>query len=187
MGQAPVASRVIERAAHPAPAFVQHMGIDHRRFHILVSQQLLDRPNVIAIFQQVGSETMAQRMARDAVGEGQALGRASHCSLKTTFIQVMATESPAAGIGGRLLGGEDIRPAPFPFGIGELACQGIGQVNRAIALPQVFLVYSLHLLEVVLQRGDQDGGQHRAAVFLAFAVAHGDLAIGDVQVFDPQA
>ena len=39
------------------------MGVDHRRAHVLVAQQLLDRPNIIPILQQVGRKGVAKRMA----------------------------------------------------------------------------------------------------------------------------
>jgi len=32
------------------------MGIDHRRFHIFVTEKLLDRPDVIPIFEQMGGK-----------------------------------------------------------------------------------------------------------------------------------
>ncbi len=34
------------------------MSIDHYRFDILVAEQLLDRPNIVTIFQEVSSKTM---------------------------------------------------------------------------------------------------------------------------------
>ena len=35
------------------------MGIDHRRFHIFVTEKLLDRSDVIPIFEQMGGKRMA--------------------------------------------------------------------------------------------------------------------------------
>src|SRR5574341_1333864 len=39
----------IERAAHPAPAALQHMRVDHSRTDVLMPQEFLHRPNVVAI------------------------------------------------------------------------------------------------------------------------------------------
>jgi hypothetical protein len=36
------------------------MGIDHRRFHIFVTEKLLDRPDIVTAFQQVCCEGMAK-------------------------------------------------------------------------------------------------------------------------------
>jgi hypothetical protein len=38
----------VQRAAHSAPAAVQDMGVDHRGRHVLVAQELLHRPDVVA-------------------------------------------------------------------------------------------------------------------------------------------
>ncbi len=46
----------IDRTADgPAPV-VQDVGLTHRRTYILVPERLLDRPNVVAVFEQVGRE-----------------------------------------------------------------------------------------------------------------------------------
>src|SRR5215510_3673158 len=39
----------IERAAHPAPAALQHVRVDHGRFDVLVPQEFLHRPNVVTV------------------------------------------------------------------------------------------------------------------------------------------
>jgi len=41
-------------------AFRYDMRVDHLGPHILVTQQLLDSPDVISIFQQVGGERMTE-------------------------------------------------------------------------------------------------------------------------------
>jgi hypothetical protein len=42
-------------------ASVQDMGVNHRRADVSVAQQLLDRPNIIPILQQVGGKGVAKR------------------------------------------------------------------------------------------------------------------------------
>src|SRR6266496_6567860 len=42
----------------PASGPVQNVGIDHRRFQILVPEQLLDRPDIISLVQQVGGKAV---------------------------------------------------------------------------------------------------------------------------------
>jgi len=46
----------MERASHSPSAAIEHMGVDHRRANVAVSKQLLDRPNVVAAFEKMGSE-----------------------------------------------------------------------------------------------------------------------------------
>jgi hypothetical protein len=45
----------------PTSSTLQHMGIDHGGTHVLVSQEFLHRPDIIAVLQQMRSETMAER------------------------------------------------------------------------------------------------------------------------------
>ena len=52
----------VERAAYSPPAALQHMRVEHSRADILVSQEFLDRTNVIPIFQKVRRKGVPQRM-----------------------------------------------------------------------------------------------------------------------------
>ena len=54
----------IQRADDAASAFVEHVGVNHRRGDILVPQPLLNRPDIVARLQQVCRKGMAQHMGR---------------------------------------------------------------------------------------------------------------------------
>jgi hypothetical protein len=45
---------LVERTADTVPP-IQHVRVDHRRAHIAMAEQLLNRPNVIARFEKVGA------------------------------------------------------------------------------------------------------------------------------------
>jgi hypothetical protein len=47
---------MIERTAHALTTLIQHMGVDHRRAHIPMTEELLNRANVVAGFQQMRGE-----------------------------------------------------------------------------------------------------------------------------------
>jgi hypothetical protein len=53
----------IERTADAASTPLQHMGIAHRCTDIFVSEQFLDRADVIPIFQEMGRKTMSERIS----------------------------------------------------------------------------------------------------------------------------
>ena len=55
---------MIEGTPHSAPTLVEHVRVDHRRADIAVAQQFLDRPDVMARFEQVRRERVAQGVAR---------------------------------------------------------------------------------------------------------------------------
>lgn len=43
-------------ALYALAALIQDVGVDHLRVHVLVAEQLLNRPDVIAVFQQMSGE-----------------------------------------------------------------------------------------------------------------------------------
>ena len=56
----------VRRAADAAAAPVQHVGVDHRCFHIAVAKQFLDCANIVAIGQQVRRKGMPERVAGES-------------------------------------------------------------------------------------------------------------------------
>jgi hypothetical protein len=51
--------RVHWTANAPASGLLENMGVNHRRFHVGVAQQLLDRADVVAVLEKVRGEGMA--------------------------------------------------------------------------------------------------------------------------------
>jgi len=58
----------VERAGHAAASLVQHVRVDHRGFDARMAQEFLDRPDIIPVFQQMGSETVPERVAGGSPG-----------------------------------------------------------------------------------------------------------------------
>jgi hypothetical protein len=50
--------QTIQRALHPAASLPQHVRIKHRRGHIVMPQQLLNRPNVRPALEGVGGKAV---------------------------------------------------------------------------------------------------------------------------------
>jgi len=48
----------IDGALHAVTTAIQHMGVNHRGFHIFMPQEFLDGANIIPGFQQVSCETV---------------------------------------------------------------------------------------------------------------------------------
>jgi len=65
------------------------MGVDHRRAHVLVAQQLLDRPNIIPIFKQVGRKGVAKRMAACRLADPCFQSGFLEAALQDGFVQVV--------------------------------------------------------------------------------------------------
>ena len=68
----------VHRASHSPSSAVQDMGVDHRGAHVGVSQQFLNRADVVAIFQQMGGKGMAQGVrARESLRRVRSIIKAS--------------------------------------------------------------------------------------------------------------
>jgi hypothetical protein len=59
----------IERAPDCWSSTVQRVSVDHRRGHVFVTHQLLDRADVAGRFEQMRREGMAQAVAGGGLGD----------------------------------------------------------------------------------------------------------------------
>ena len=80
----------VRRASDRARAPVQNVSVDHGRADVVVAKELLDRPDVVAIFQQMGGERVAKRVTAYRFGDTRAQGRRLHRALKNRLVKVMA-------------------------------------------------------------------------------------------------
>jgi hypothetical protein len=88
------------------PRAVQDVRVNHRRRHVLVTQKLLDRPNIITRFEQVGRETVPERVAARWLWDFGVANRLLDGLLDDGFVEVMAANDARPGIvrrGARLL------------------------------------------------------------------------------------
>ena len=53
-------SKPIHRAAHGRRTAIEDMGVDHRSLDVAMAQEFLDRPDIIAGFEQVRGEGMPE-------------------------------------------------------------------------------------------------------------------------------
>ncbi len=65
------------------------MGIDHRGTHILVSKQLLNRADVVSIFEQMGRETVPECVAVYWLVDSRQIHGFFNRPLQTTLMDVM--------------------------------------------------------------------------------------------------
>ena len=56
-------AQIVERAGNALAALLHNMGVDHRRGHIGVAEQMLDRANIRPALQQMGRKRMAERIS----------------------------------------------------------------------------------------------------------------------------
>ena len=135
--------------------------------------RILDGADVVASFEQVGGEAVAERMGGDGFCDPGGLRRRAHGLLYGTFVDMIAIEYivVCAWVFGERTGGEDELPGPFAGGIGVFAGQCIREGCAAVAAGQVTIVLGFHGDEVGIELGDAAGRKHRDAIFVALAGA----------------
>src|SRR5712664_1404500 len=99
-----------------APA-VQDVGVDHRRAHVAVAQELLDGADVVACAQQLGREGVSKRVRRRRFDDPRESNRLAHLLLDDGFVQVMPVADAGVAVGVVGGGWEDVLPRPLPVGV----------------------------------------------------------------------
>jgi hypothetical protein len=110
-------SQPVHRAPDAEPPAVEDVGIDHRRGHIPMSQQLLDRTDIVAVLEQMGGERVPQAVAGDPLRETGIRRGQLDGALDDGLVQVVATETISAFPMPVLVaaaGGEHELPRPLP-------------------------------------------------------------------------
>src|SRR5689334_14360858 len=88
----------VERTDYALPAAIEHMRVDHCGRDILVSEQLLDRADILSGFEQMRRERVTQGMACCRLVYAGAFARKLDCALNRRLIDVMPAHAAAARI-----------------------------------------------------------------------------------------
>lgn len=122
-------SHPIQWTADTGRPAMEHMRIDHRRFDIAMSQQLLNSSNVRAAFKWVRGKGMAERMARGSFCKTGHHHGLSDGFLYQGFVNMMATLFLSPHIAPAILLGKHPLPAPVLWRVGGTS--GRGRVEAA--------------------------------------------------------
>src|SRR5262245_49953113 len=99
------------------------MRIDHRSLDILVSQEFLHGPDIVALLQQLRGEAVSEGMATDALVEPHRTPCLTYSLLQTTLTHVMATDAHCPWVFRQTIRGKDILPDPQSAGMRILPFQ----------------------------------------------------------------
>ena len=87
-------SRTLDAASTP----VEHMGRDHRRPDVLVTEPFLHRTDVIPRFESMRRKRVAQRMAGGRFGDARLAYSAMHSPLEHLFVGMMPPDDASARV-----------------------------------------------------------------------------------------
>ncbi len=154
---------------------------------VLVTEKLLDGADIIAVFQQMGGEAMAEGVAAGVSGDSRRADGGVDRALQAALVQMVAARRTCGRIARVTAHRKDELRGPFPIGVGILPLQGIGERNRTGAARQLAGVGLRAEHEVGLERLNQRQRQHRHAILLALPVTYDQLATREVEVLHAQA
>jgi len=172
----PRGQQPVHRAPNPRRPAVEDMSIDHCGSDIPVSQKLLDCPDVVAGFEEMSGEGVAEGVAGCAGGQAGLDHGISDCSLDEGMIDVVPSLLAGLRVPPAMFLGEDLLPAPFSGRPGVLPAQRIGQLNQTPAFCHVSLMYRPDPFQMLLKRSLQGFRKHGDAVLAPLAVADEHLA-----------
>ena len=81
-----------------ATTAVQYVGVDHRRAQVLVAEQFLKSPDVVAVTDQLGGEGIAAACEACRLAEVGEAYRPRHLLLQDGLVQVKAVPDAGAGV-----------------------------------------------------------------------------------------
>jgi hypothetical protein len=175
----------VERADDAERPAVDDMGVDHRRPHVFVAQQRLNRPDIGARLEQVGREAVAERLACRALGKPRRASCAVHGFLYRRFVQVLKNLSTRRRIGARARGGEEVLPREALGRVRHFCAEGMGQVDLPAASCKLRLVPLCHGIELGDQLLARPSRKQRRSIILSFSATDHDLPSIEVDVLDP--
>jgi hypothetical protein len=130
----------VRRAQHAAAAgAIQHVRVDHRRRHIRVTEQLLDRPDVVPVLEKVRREGVPERVASHSLRRAARQRRRSNRTLQTLLVHVMPSPNSAPRIDRQLPGRKQPLPRPLASRIRVLPRKCVWQPDSRHTIRAVFL------------------------------------------------
>jgi hypothetical protein len=118
-----------------------------------VSEQLLNRAYVVAVFEQVRGEAVAERVATAGLIDGRLPDGLFDCLLQCGLGEVVASHFAGAGVCRASGSGEKILPAELPRRVSVFSGERVREVGSGEALPQVGLVDGTDSFQLALKRG----------------------------------
>ena len=118
-----------------------------------MAEQLLDGADVVAAFEQMGREAVAQRVTTRAFDEPRLARGPLDGALDGTPAEVVPPHHAAARISGACRGREDVLPGPLAIGAAKFARERIGQKDRPEALREIGQMESARVRELVAAAG----------------------------------
>jgi hypothetical protein len=132
---------------------LQDVRVDHGGLDVRVTQELLDRPDVVAILEKVRSEGVPEGVTTCVLVDAHLPNGLLYCSLHRRLVEMMAPFSPASGISGRPRRGEEVLPREFMRRAPILSLEGVGHPDLTAARGEILSMNSSRQLHLISRSG----------------------------------
>ena len=149
------------------------MGVGHGRLDVAVTQEILNRPDVVAGIEQVGREGVPQGVGGGGLDEPGPPNGLSRGLLHDCLVEMVPVLSARLPVGVKRRGREHVLPPPVSVRVGAFLGQGEGQRRPAESAVEILLMKPARPFEVtdeVLVAGRR---QYRDPAFRSFSVPDG--------------
>ena len=180
------AKHPVRWAPNGTGAPVQDVSVDLGRAHVVVTEKLLDSPDVVAVF-QAGGEGVAKRVAAHPPGDARAKGGGPHRALKDRLVKVVAAVLAGQPVDIDACRREHPLPGPFAPRVGIFPGEGPRQLDPPCARLEVDFMLAADRFEVTREIEFDGNRQHRQAVLVPFPGAHDDLVAREIEILHTQA
>jgi hypothetical protein len=179
-------SQPVRRAPHAKSTPIQHVGVDHRRTDIRMSEQFLNRSNVVSILEQMRCKGMAEGVATDSLRDPCPPDRARDRALHHRFVQMIARRWSKSRVSADACRGKHELPARVNGRVWIFLVERARQNDAAQTVGKIMLVLAAHIGEMHLQRPLHAPRKHGATVLLPFSTSDHDLIAIEIHVLDVQ-
>ena len=149
-------SETSDPAADRRRAAVQDVRVDHGGAHVTVSEQFLDRTNVVAVFEEMRREGVPEGVTRGSLGQARLEDGFLDSPLEHGLMEVMPAPLAGDAIDVETGRREGPLPAPLAARVGILPPECPRQLDPAGAVLQVPGVLCANPLEVTHEVGLHD-------------------------------
>ena len=177
----------VEGTSYCKGTSIQDVRVDHRGRDIAMPEELLDGSDVVARFEQVGREAVAERVTRSGFRDASRDHRKPESALQDGFVEMMAAKLTACAIA--ILASCRKEPLPYPL-VGRvriLPGEGFGELDVCSARREVRVVERSDAPQVVAKGFAKELRENGDSISVGFASPHDDVASAEVDVLDAKA
>src|SRR5688572_24827836 len=163
------------------------MSVDHGCSDVFMSEQFLNRANVVAVLEEMSGERMPEGVAAHTFVKAGFLGGLFHCALEGGFIEVVTALNATARVKRTPGGGKNVLPEEITGSVWVFSLECVREVDFTIALSQVLFMPDAGAFHLTFEVGSDGIGQRGNPVFFPLAIADRDGLVFEVNILDAQA